>query len=789
MTGKREGIILVAGVAIGIIIAVGLLVGLQILSPGTGTLPLPDLSGNGDGMPQNEGIRQVSTIEEVREFIASHTETGTETGTGIVAIQVPVTTPDRTISGGRSWQYNVDTAGFRPDEYIVKVTAITHDVTATALFNILSSPEGGVIPMQGTPGFQYPQTGEGEFFIMINPVGDHYVGERFAITGTTNLPAGDDEMLIEVVSSSFAPTAKTQTGEFSGATGTFHAGGGGSAGGSFSAPIATHVPTVVPTYAVTAPISYYEEAGREYSRTNVQVKDVEEADIVKTDGTFIYVVSGNALHMVRAYPAESAEIVSTTGFSGTPISLYLYRDRVALICRDYRPPEYWRCEPGEHVGSPGYSEKTVIYIFSVEDPSTPNLEREIVIDGMYTDSRMIGEWLYFLTSNPVDPESSDIAFPEIRDGEKGTFTPVAYSIEGRDKAFAFTTIGSVSLGSDAAVNARTFLVGTAGTVYASPTHLYIGILSMTDEPVLRHVDAEGRVVGGSASEQTNIYSFSLKDGTIRFAAAGEVDGVLLNQYAMDEYEGYLRLATTMTRSGSRGSEISNAVTVLDDNLDKLGTVTGIAPDERIYATRFMGDRLYMVTFRETDPFFVIDLSDPSDPVLAGMLKLPGYSDYLHPYDSSHIIGVGKTASWGAVKLSLFDVSDIENPGLVDSVELGEAGSNSAVLDDPKAFLFDKEKDILVLPLHLTGLYDESSKGGYSILRRNVWGGAYVFSVDPDQGFSLKGKVKHYDEHSGDQAQVKRALYIEDTLYTISARAIYMSDLGDDVRYVNDVRLG
>jgi len=787
MTSRREGILLAGGVVIGIMIAVALLAGLQVLSPGTGALPVPDLFGKSDDTSLPGGIREISSVEGAREFIKTHRETATETAAGVVAIQVPASSLAPLEPGTRSWHYNVDTASFKPDEYIVKVTAITHDVSATAIFNILSAPEGGVIPMQGTPGSQYQQSHDGGFFITIDPVGNHFVGERFAITGTTNLPAGDDEMLIEVVSASFAPTAKTQSGEFSGVTGTFHGGGGG--GGAAYAPtmVSTPVPTMAPTYAAGYPNTQY-VAGREYSRTNVQVKDVDEADIVKTDGTFIYVVSGNALHIVRAYPADSANIVSTTGFSGNPVSLYLYSDRVALICRDYRPPEYWRCEPGERVGSPGYSEKTVIYIFSVKDPSTPTLEREVVIDGKYTDSRLIGEWLYFLASTPVNPDSPDIAFPGIRDGEGGTFTPVAYSVEGRDRAFAFTTIGSVSLGSDTPVRARTFLVGTAGTIYASPTHLYIGVRFMSEEPPLRHVDTEGRVVSGSATDRTAIYSFALNDGAIRFDSAGEVAGTLLNQYAMDEYGGNLRLATTVTESGSRGMTQSSTVTVLDSHLDPLGAVTGIAPDERIYATRFMGDRLYMVTFRETDPFFVIDLSNPAEPVLAGMLKLPGYSDYLHPYDSSHIIGVGKTASWGSVKLSLFDVSDIENPGLVDSVELGEAGSTSEVLNDQKAFLFDKEKDILVLPLHLTGIYEESSIRTSNFLRRNAWGGAYVFSVNPDQGFSLRGKVKHYDEQSPNQAQVMRALYIEDTLYTISRSAIYMSDLGDGVSYVNDVRL-
>jgi inhibitor of cysteine peptidase len=778
MIGRKEGIILVGGIAIGIVIAVGLLVVLQVLSPGTGALPLPDLSGNGDTLPLSQGIGRFSTVEDVREFVLSHTETETQTWPEMVPI-IQETSPIQLGEGVRSWRYEVDTATFRPDEYIVTVSGIQRSVTASALFNLLAGSSGAVVTQQVIQVPLNQWADKEDFFITIDPIGDHFIGEKFSITGTTNLPAGEDEMLVEVVTSSFAPTQKTQSGEFSGSTGTIHA-AWGSGGVSFSSPmsIQTPAPTAAPTPA----------ADRDYSTTNVQVKEVDEADIVKTDGTDIYVVSGNALHIVRAYPAESAGVVSTIGFSGKPVSLYLYGDNVALICRDYRPPEYWRCSPGRCTGSPGTGEKTVIYIFSVKDPASPVLEREVSIDGRYTDSRMIGEWLYFLTSTPVDPYSNDLTFPEVRDGEGGSFTPVAYSLEGKDKAFAFTTIGSVSLSSDAPVKAKTFLVGTAGTVYVSPTTLYFGVHSTGEPSPLRHVDEQGREVGENG-DKTAIYSFSLQDGTIRFKAAGSADGKLLNQYSMDEYGGNLRLATTVTEYGSWRTMLSSTVTVLDDRLSPLGTVEGIAPDERIYAARFMGDRLYLVTFRETDPFFVIDLSNPAHPALAGELKLPGFSNYLHPYDATHIIGVGKTANFGAVKLSLFDVSNIGKPDLVDSVELGEAGSDSEVLNDPKAFLFDKEKDILVLPVQLAGLYESTTqKGGY-IGMRKLWGGAYVFSVDPDRGFSLKGTVKHYDEHSGDQAAVTRALYIEDTLYTISPRVIYMSDLGNGVRYLNNVRLG
>jgi inhibitor of cysteine peptidase len=256
---------------------------------------------------------------------------------------------------------------------------------------------------------------------------------------------------------------------------------------------------------------------------------------------------------------------------------------------------------------------------------------------------------------------------------------------------------------------------------------------------------------------------------------------------MDEYLGNLRLATTVTGSGPRLSASSSTISVLDGRLKQIGTVSAIAPDERIYAARFMGDRLYLVTFRETDPFFVVDLADPAHLALVGTLKLPGFSDYLHPYDPTHIIGVGKTAAFGAVKFSLFDVSDISRPELVDSVELGDPGSDSEVLRDPKAFLFDKEKDLLVLPLHLVTVI-RTGTGQYPGSVHPVWGGAYVFSVNPYRGFSLRGTVKHYDEHFGTEVPVKRALYIENTLYTISPDEIFMSDLGNGVRYLNSIRL-
>ena len=171
----------------------------------------------------------------------------------------------------------------------------------------------------------------------------------------------------------------------------------------------------------------------------------------------------------------------------------------------------------------------------------------------------------------------------------------------------------------------------------------------------------------------------------------------------------------------------------------IGSLTHIAEQEKIYSTRFIGDRLYMVTFKRIDPFFVIDLSTPSSPKILGKLKIPGYSDYLHPYDKNHIIGVGKETAaneWGGVstkglKLALFDVSDVEHPKQIDKVEIGDSGTDSAALSDHRAFLFDKNKNLLVIPARVVKTIDVPEK--FSGGQQRIWYGAYVFGVTPESG--------------------------------------------------------
>ncbi|HSQ92877.1 MAG TPA: beta-propeller domain-containing protein, partial [Methanoregula sp.] len=307
-------------------------------------------------------------------------------------------------------------------------------------------------------------------------------------------------------------------------------------------------------------------------------------------------------------------------------------------------------------------------------------------------------------------------------------------------------------------------------------------------------NAEQEKIAKQEIDQTTtaIHKIAISNGAITYLARGEVPGILESQFSMDEYENNLRVATTSNVYTTRGSYEYNNVFVLDAGMKTIGSLTHIAEQEKIYSTRFIGERLYMVTFKRIDPFFVIDLSNPVSPKILGKLKIPGYSDYLHPYDANHIIGVGKetgTNDWGGVstkglKLALFDVSDVENPRQLDKVEIGDAGTDSAVLSDHKAFLFDKAKNLLVIPARVVrnepAVYEKDG-----ILRQNnIWYGAYVFGLTPEAGFTLRGTVQHgtgsdrYYYYGSSANEVKRSLYIDNVLYTLSTRKILANSLSD-----------
>jgi uncharacterized secreted protein with C-terminal beta-propeller domain len=519
---------------------------------------------------------------------------------------------------------------------------------------------------------------------------------------------------------------------------------------------------------------------------------VDEADIVKNDGKYVYVISGGRLAIVDAYPGEKAKILSETSVNGTPSEMFLSGDRLVVFSTgSYGTPVYR--EMGMKIVPPRYYQQEAhAYVYSVKDRSAPVLVRDITLPGNYYDSRMIGDRVYVITNENVYSYADDIPMPVVKDSLGKVIDPKVSYFDHPFDSYMFTTISSFSIADDRSLSAEAYLLGYATTLYVSEDNIYMAFrkpVAVPVEPVFRNDEAMVGVRRIPTQEMTAIYKFAIDGGRIRYVAAGEVEGHLLNQFSMDESGGNLRAATTVQGYGSSGSYEYNNVFVLDSGMKTVGSLRYIAPDEKIYSTRFMGDRLYMVTFKRIDPLFVIDLSDPANPGILGKLKIPGYSDYLHPYDRNHIIGVGKeteTNAWGGVstsgvKLALFDVSDVNHPAEVGHVEIGEAGSDSEALRDHKAFLFSKEKDLLVIPVR--EVQKVPLEGKYSPYTQKIWQGAYVFGVSPDKGFILRGNVTHSDEDSsgyywGSRDAVKRSLYIGNTLYTLSESELIATDLAD-----------
>lgn len=301
----------------------------------------------------------------------------------------------------------------------------------------------------------------------------------------------------------------------------------------------------------------------------------------------------------------------------------------------------------------------------------------------------------------------------------------------------------------------------------------------------------------SSSESTTIQKFALADGKIQYVGTASVPGRILNQFSMDEFESNFRVATTEGHVIRGGATTNNGVYVLDAGLKQVGAVTDIAPGEQIYSARFMGKRGYLVTFKKVDPFFTLDLQDPTNPRVVGKLKIPGFSDYLHPLDDNHILGVGKDtedaeqgnfAWYQGLKLAIFDVSDFANPKELHRVIIGDRGTDSAALHDHKAFLYSADKHLLVIPVTLAEIPAEQKKTSSSGSTSGAYTfqGAFVYDITPARGFVERARISHID--SNDDSYLKsgyyynsprsilRSLYIGNILFTVSSARIQANSL-------------
>jgi len=534
-----------------------------------------------------------------------------------------------------------------------------------------------------------------------------------------------------------------------------------------------------------------EDSAADYSATNIQVAGVDEADIVKTDGEYIYFASGNKTIIVQAYPPGEAQMVSQIEIEGTIVGIFVNGDRLVVFGEEspYYPYYEVRGEGEAKMYMPYVSPKTYVKVYDVLDRANPQLEREISANGQYVSSRMIGDYAYLVLNEPVQEEEGEVNLPEIHVSGNETEIPATdiYYSAVADYYYMYTTIIAVNTQNDAQEPTyETILLGASSTLYVSPGNIYLTF------PVWR-----GDV---GDSEKTSIHRLHISGAEIDYVSSGEVPGMVLNQFSMDEHDGYFRVATT-----TWGETTGNHVYVLDMGLNIVGSLEGLAPGETIYSARFMGERGYLVTFKQVDPLFVIDLSDPSNPRELGYLKVTGYSDYLHPYDETHLIGIGKETTdagdfawYQGVKISLFDVSDVNNPQEIDKLEIGDRGSDSPVLWDHKAFLFDKSRNLLVMPI-LEAKVDETKYSEEELdwaYGEPVYQGAYVFDISVVNGLQLRGRITHIDDPSELEEgyyyyyspfAVERSLYIGDVLYTISQAKIKMNSL-ETLADINEVEL-
>ena len=436
-----------------------------------------------------------------------------------------------------------------------------------------------------------------------------------------------------------------------------------------------------------------------FGDTYTQVDDVDEADIIKNDGEYIYYAS-TSLGCVKIYKpnGKDAELVATIDdflkssdeYSEKPsdtenvYDIYVYKNILAVNTEKY---EYRNKNAEDYYADVS----TLVYLYDISDVSSPKKMNSFEQSGTYISSRMIGNQLYLVTNDMIySNECKDDSdyLPYVCNGKNSEKEPmklsdISYGASPSESGYLVISIIDVE---NAKKTTDTKAVFGAGTdMYCNKKNMYI---TMNEwqwngfKDNSEHIDTK-----------TQIVKVNFSEGDIKFTAECEVPGNTHNQFSMDEKDGNLRVATTSYNE--KGKEVNN-VFVLDENLNKIGEVTGFAEDESIKAVRFMGDMAYVITYEETDPLFVIDLSVPTNPQMKGEVKISGFSSLLVPVDENTLLGIGYSTEAGefsevtdGVKFALFDISNPQKPAVLDSYVLKYATSDAqynhhALLVNPQA---------------------------------------------------------------------------------------------------------
>ena len=496
---------------------------------------------------------------------------------------------------------------------------------------------------------------------------------------------------------------------------------------------------------------------KEHAETNTQTKGVDEGDIIKTDSRYIYFVgsdTGGSNKKLRIIDTQTMEAVFDSYIydeNGDILwisDIYVNGNTLVAICTMQNSYDAYSRAYGYY----GDTGTTIVMSFDITKRNQPKLIRSNTQDGSYRSSRMVGNILYTVSQYYVRAESEEtlenVCIPKVGGAEIGCDCIFLPETAG-DSYILLTALDAAS--KDSAVSSVAVL-GNSGNYYCSEDTFYV----IAEDYNYKDNNPEIR-------EKTVINSFSLDGTSIAFKATGEVTGRIINQYSLDQYEGKLRIATTCFNN--RTNKNVSSLYILDKNLDTIGKLEDIANNEQIKSVRYMGKQAYIVTFRNTDPLFAIDLSDPKNPTVKGELKIPGYSAYLHPIGDNLLIGIGyegdsQNADFNSVKVSLFDISDPTNLKELD--KLVYLKTSTSVRENPKELIYKADEGILGMPMNT---YDEN---GVDRL-------FYIIQVK-DNKLTMKHKLMHLSGHYKGINHF-RGTYIGDSFFTVSDYLVKKFDFG------------
>lgn len=516
-----------------------------------------------------------------------------------------------------------------------------------------------------------------------------------------------------------------------------------------------------------------DDVGKDFSTTTEQVDGVSEADIVKTDGEYIYYLIGNELSIFKA-DGEKSELVHksvlSSEYNGTYGDMFLKDDRLVLLQTNY------------------YTDNTnfvSIIIYDITNPGEPQKIATTRQEGWYNSSRMVGDYVYLISNcniNVTDAKKDDPStfVPVVE--ENGVCEPVPadsiYRYNQESYENCYTVIGAFNY-KDGAMSDTANLLGGTDNIYCSQGNI---ILANTE---FSNSDNLSKDVESFSQSTTTVSRLTIKEGQIEYKTTGSVDGTLDNQFYIDEHDGYFRFVTTVTAIKRTKKTFENAIgiidgvqyieetdgtsaqlTVLDSELKKVGEIKDLAKGERVYSVRFMGDVAYFVTFRQTDPLFSADLSDPANPKILGELKIPGFSEYMYPYGDGLLLGFGmdadeKTGRTTNLKLSMFDISDPANVTEQDKT-LISGYRYSTALSNHKAMLVSVSKNLIGFAAHD---YGDNIK--------------YMIYEHADGKFNCKAQIELLYTSNYEMYQyydAVRGLFISDYFYIVSDKGLQVFDI-------------